>query len=160
MGCRYLAEYLVSVIIMSASLGFISYLEYSQGMGKATKFAASVLLLYTVLTPIVSFVSTLDENDLDVFFSDTGADNFEDGAYAEVAEQSFKDGICKLLFTKYGVESENAEVIVYGFDFSSMSAEKIKIILSGTDVLSDWRGIGAYISKSGLGECEVTINLG
>ena len=156
-----MAEYLVSVVVMSLTLGFITYASYSSSSTRAVKFAASVLLLYTVLTPMAALIGTLDESSFDSFFGDTGGtESEEQGAYLEVAEESFKDGICKLLFTKYGIEAGNVDVVVYGFDFKSMSAEKVKIILSGSDIFADWRGIGAYISECGLGECEVVLDFG
>ena len=156
-----MVEYLISVVVMSATLGFISYASYPSGSERAVKFATSVLLLYTVLTPIVAIVGELDNNGFESVLGDTGTVKpEEDGAYLEVAEESFKEGIRKLLFTKYGIKEDDVKVRVYGFDFKTMSAEKIKVILSGNEVFADWRGISAYISGSGLGECEVVLDFG
>ena len=84
----------------------------------------------------------------------------ENGEYKEVAEAAFKEGISKLLFTKYGIEPESAEVIVEGFDFENMRCERIKIILYGSSFLADFRAVEEYITESGLGECEVCLSIG
>ena len=117
--------------------------------------------MYTALTPILSFVSGVTGSELKDYiggFEQNGAQT--DGEYAVVAEQAFKEGISKLLFTKYGIEEENADIYVFGFDFERMCAEKIKIVLSHKSAFSDFRGIEDYITESGLGECEVNIKIG
>ena len=156
-----MGEYLVPVVVMSAVLGIISFVSYPTASEKTVKFAASVLLLYTALTPLLTFVSGLadgDINDLIGGFEQKLPEN--DAEYEKVAEEAFKEGISKLLFTKYGIKEENFEVYVFGFNFSEMRAEKIKILLLNQGVLSDFRGIEEYITESGLGECEVSIRFG
>jgi len=156
-----LAEYLISVVMMSFVLGIISFVSYPSQSEKAAKFSSSVLLLYTAIIPIMSLAQGLSEGDLKFNFSDTGGSvDMESEEYIEVAEKAFEDGISKLLFAKYNLSSEEAEVSVYGFEFDRMRAERIKIVLSGKGILSDYRGIASYITESGLGTCEVAFDFG
>ena len=156
-----MAEYLVPVVVMSATLGIISYVSYPSASEKTVKFATTVLLLYTALTPLLSFVNNITADNFENYFGNLDYGNADsEGEYAIVAEEAFKEGVCKLLFTKYGIKSENITVSVFSFDFKEMKAEKIKILLSGDGAFSDFRGIEEYITESGLGECEVNVRIG
>ena len=156
-----MGEYLGAVVVMSAILGLISYISYPGGSENTVKFAASVLLLYTALTPLLGFAGKITNGNFDNLLG-----NFESGGaamddkYIEVAESAFKDGIFELLDTRFSVDKENAEVFIFGFDFRSMKAEKIKILLFGNGAVADFRGIEEYITESGLGECEVNVRIG
>jgi len=156
-----LGEYLVPVVIMSAVLGMISFLSYPSPSEKTVKFATTVLLLYTALTPLFSFASNLSGDSVKDYISglEFGVTESE-GEYEKVAEEAFKKGICKLLYTKYGIEEGSAEVYIYGFNFKNMKAEKIKILLCNKGAFSDFRSIEEYITEQGLGECEVNIKIG
>ena len=156
-----MGEYLGAVVVMSAILGLISYISYPSSSEKTVKFAASVLLLYTALTPLLSFADKVTSGRLDGIFDSLDSETVEtDGEYAKVAEEAFKNGIYKLLFTKYSVNEEEAEVFIFNFDFKNMRAEKIKIVLFGNGAFADFRGIESYITESGLGECEVNVRIG
>ena len=156
-----MGEYLVPVVVMSAVLGMISFLSYPSPSEKTVKFATTVLILYTALTPLFSFVSNLSGNSIKDYIGNLeygGAES--DGEYAKVAEEAFKEGICKLLYTKYGIDKNSAEVHVFGFDFKNMRAERIKILLYNKGAFSDFRAIEEYITEQGLGLCEVNIQIG
>ena len=156
-----MVEYLISVVVMSAAVGFLGYAKYPSSSEKATGFAASVLLLYTILNPVASFIIDVGENGFDYVLSDTGAYYPDDElAYSEVAEDAFKEGICKLLFTKFGIEENGVRIETKGFDFETMKCEKIKIVLVGTEMFSNWRAVRDYVTESGLGECEVSMDFG
>ena len=95
-----MAEYLVSVVVMSLTLGFITYASYSSSSTRAVKFAASVLLLYTVLTPMAALIGTLDESSFDSFFGDTGGtESEEQGTYLEDAYH------CIIWYNRLGVSA-------------------------------------------------------
>lgn len=144
---------------MSALLGIISYLSYQDGSDSTMRLAASVLLIYTALTPVMSFISDGKGGKIDAIFESDIGQNFDGGEeYIEVAEDAFKDGISKLIFTKYGVNEEDSEIFVFGFDFEKMRAERICVVLRGVGALSDLRGIESYINGLGLGKCEVTVS--
>ena len=155
-----MADYLISVVVMSAILGFISYASYPDSSSKATKFAASVLLLYVAALPIGELITGLSDGDFDASGIVGSVNEIEDdGEYIEVAKSAFIEGISKLLFTEYGIKPENASIKVEGFDFKNMRCERIKITLYDKEALADFRSIEEYISESGLGECEVNIEI-
>ena len=150
---------------MSSVLGLISYLSYPGTSEKSMKFAVSVLLVYTTVTPILSFVSGLSEEGIGSFVENIREemeDNLADdkGEYITVSEEAIKSGISNLIFTEYGISEDNIEVHLFGFDFEKMKAEKINVILSGKASLSDYRSIESFISGLGIGECEVKIEFG
>ena len=156
-----MGEYLGSVVVMSAILGLISYISYPTGSEKTVKFAASVLLLYTALTPILGFAAKITSSDTSGILDGIHNENIEiDEEYIKVAAAAFKDGIYELLDSEFYVEKESAEVFVFGFDFRSMRAERIKILLFGNGAVADFRRIEKYITESGLGECEVNVRIG
>ena len=154
-----MGSYLISVVVMTAFIGFISYLSYPGVSERAIRVASSILLIYTVCIPIVSFVSNLSAGDFFDSISDVGGSDvvLGDQTYIEVTENAFKKGVSEMICSKYGIDKENIKVYVFDLDFERMVAGKIKIILTGKSALSDWRGIEQYINESGLGKCEVLI---
>lgn len=150
---------------MSALLGLISYLSYPGASEKATRFAVSVLLIYTSILPILTFVSRLADGRELSFIEEIRqeAENnsaSEKGEYITVSEDAIKEGIKNLIFAEYGVAEEDINVHLYGFDFEKMRAESIKIILRGGGALSDYRSIENFVNSLGIGECEVNIEFG
>ena len=139
----------------------ISYISYPTASLKAVKFAASVLLLYTALTPVLGFAAKITSSDAEGFLSGIDIEQIKtDDEYLKVAETAFRNGIFKLLESEFSVGKENAEVLVFDFDFKNMKAGKIKILLFGNGAVADFRRIEKYITESGLGECEVNVRIG
>ena len=156
-----LTEYLLSIVVFSAVVGFVSFVAYPGKSEKTIKFATAVLLLYTVLTPVFTVMTGLRENEFeDIFNSDSDTEIGGKDEYLAVAENAFKEGICKLLCSKYGTKPDEMNIFVYDFDFKNMRCEKIKIVLFGRSATLDTRGMGTYITEQGLGKCEVDIRLG
>ena len=154
-----MGEYFVMIVVASSALGLLSFLSYPSVSDRLVKAAASLLLLYTVLIPLANMLEEL-YSSLGSFDFDFSLEEVEKGEYEEVAEEAFKNGIRKLLFTKYEIEEGEADVIVYGFDFESMKAERIRILLSGDAIYSDARGMQEYLNGLDLGKCEVEIRIG
>ncbi len=147
----------MSVVVMTAFIGLISYLSYPGVSEKAIKVVSSILIIYTVCIPAVSMAANLTGGD---FFEDTSGGDVDlgDETYIEVTENAFKKGIAEMICSKYGINKENIRVYVYDLDFERMVAGKIKIVLTGKSFLFDWRGIEQYINESGLGKCEVLLD--
>ena len=153
-----MGEYLGAVVAMSAVLGVISYVSYPSGCERSVKFALTVLLLFCAMTPILGFASEIIGADVGGILSGIEGGNVNDSGESEkTAEEAFKEGICKLLFTKFKIDEGDVEVYVFNFDFKAMRAGKIKILLSGRGAGADFRGIEEYITECGLGECEVIV---
>ena len=151
-----MVEYLIAACIMAVVIGIASYISYPGASERTVKLCTSVIFLCALLSPIAPLLEGLPlyEVDFDGLLEDTGVSG---GEYKQVAEEAFADGIRQLLFTKYGLNEGDVRVLVTGFEFEKMRAERINIILSGKGALADWRGIEEYITEAGLGECEVTI---
>ena len=156
-----MAEYIVSVVVACAILGLSAYASYPQSSDKASKFAASVLLLYVAINPLGKILSELDGGGFSFSAIIGSAPEVEEGgAYEDVAEEAFAEGISKLLFTKFNIDSEDSDVSIVGFDFEGMKCRKIKITLYGKAIFADFRAVEEYITGSGLGECEVYSGIG
>ncbi len=154
----FLSEYLLPLILISAALGIISFVSYPGFSDRLVRFASAMLVIYVALAPFLWFVKDISKTDFDGIFEDIKNETFvEDGTYIKVAEEAFKEGICKLLITKYGIKAENIRIYVFGFDFENMRAESIKIVLSGRDAAQDARGAEAYLNTLSLGRVEVNI---
>lgn len=154
-----MVDYLASIAVASCLVGILEYLSYSERTKSVVRLCASILLLHAVLTPVLGLCSSLKDGSFAPDFGIVG-EEISGGEYEAVAEEAFCEGICKLLYTKFGVKSENALVRAEGFDFEKMRAERITVILSGAGALADQRAIREYISELGLGECEVIIRIG
>lgn len=156
-----MADYLASVVVMTVFLGIISYLSYPGSSERALKIASSVLIIYTVALPILSLAGDFAGGNFSGEISDIveGGIDAGDETYIEVTENAFRAGIKEMLNSKYGIKKEDITVYVFDFDFENMRAGKIKIILTKNAAFADWRGIEQYINESGLGKCEVEIEL-
>ncbi len=155
-----MGEYLASCVVMAVVLALISYISYPGASQKSIKFASSVLLLYTVMMPVGTFVSEIYSvrNISDIF-----GEEFikpDGGEYIEVAEDAFVDGIIKFIVDEYRADRENIDVIISGFSFTDMRAEHITVYLSGKAALLDRRGMESKINGLGLGKCEVFLDIG
>ncbi len=152
-----MSEYMSSLFITCAVISVCSMLSYRERRDFSTRFAFGTLIIYVALLPIVKFVSFGGgELSFDLEF-DVG-DYSED--YKSVAEEAFCEGVGRLISEKYGLKREAVFVLAEGFDFESMSAEKIRVILSDTAAFADYKGIEKYINEQGLGRCNVEIEIG
>ena len=152
-------EYFISIIFMSFAAGLASFVSYPSAMEKCAKAAISLLVMFVVITPLLSLVGSIGDIDFDELKENIITEDGE-GEYIKTAEKAFELGIKRLLSDKYGLSEDEVSVFIIGFDFEKMRAEKIKITLSGRAALSDYRSIEEYVEKNNLGECEVNISLG
>ncbi len=159
-GERILGQYLVSVIIVSSLVAFSGYFSYGSSESRTVKTAMSIIVLYTVASPIVSAISELSDISLDSPVDTEDFGDVYDTEYAQTAESAFCEGVRAAIAERYGVDRGDVRVRVSGFDFEKMRAKRITVILSGSAALSDHRAVAQYITESGLGECEVKIEIG
>jgi len=153
----YLSEYLIVLVMIAALAAFAELISYSSGEDRGHKFAVSVILLYSVISPIVPLIESLEEIDISGIKEESG--ELSGGAYLEVSEDAFREGILRLLFEKWGLEREKTVVSVFGFDFEKMKAERIVITLLGRGAGVDFHEIEKYIEAANLGECEVRYSI-
>ena len=154
-----LGEYLLTVAVLSCAVGVLEYLYYPSRARDAAAICASVILIHALLSPVLSFASSLPDGlpPLDTLVP---SDIPFDDTYEKTAEEAFREGIRKFVCANYGLSAEDVSVSVEGFDITKMTAKRVKVTLSGTASLSDHRGMEAYLNGLSLGECEVRIRIG
>ena len=159
-----MAEYFVSVTVVSAFLGLLSYLSYPSASDKTVRFASSVLLLYTVAMPIGTLISGISDGsvktEIDGIIDSAGSNVTDSGEYKKVAEEAFREGIKKLITDKYGVSGDKVDVYVFGYDFENMRADKINVVMKGKAALKDFHAIEDYLNGLNMGKCEVKSEFG
>ena len=149
-----MSEYIASLVVIAALAAFAELISYSAGEDRGHKLAISVILLYAVISPLVPLVESLRELDFEPV-TDTDFPITEDGAYLEVSEEAFREGIIRAVSEKWELPREKIAVSVIGFDFADMKAEYVMITLLGRGISVDYREIEKYIEDFGLGDCEV-----
>ena len=159
-GERILGGYLVSVIMVSSLVALATYFSYGSTESRAVKVAMSIIVLYTVASPIVTAIDGFSDISFDGVIDIEDIVGIGDTECAEVAEDAFCDGIRAAVAERYGLNIEEIRARVSGFDFERMRAERVTVILSGNAAFSDHRAIAEYITEAGLGECEVKIEIG
>ena len=152
---RFLENYFAEIFAAAAVVTVCSMLAYKGG--RATKFALSVLLVYTVLTPLSAIIPSFGGLLSDGGLSDIGGFSKD---YEEVAESAFCEGADKLICSELGLDSEGVRVVCRGFDYKNMRAERVSVILSGRCITADSLKIKRLVEEGGLGECEVQIEIG
>ena len=151
-------EYLSGLISISSMVGVCSFIFYGEREDKVLRVASSLIVVYVTVLPIVSLIGALDVEgvggaSLDSFLS------HEETLIGGSAEEAFSVGVKRYVAERFSLSEDDISVRVTGFSYTSMRAEKIKIILSGKAVFADNRAIAEEISRSGLGECEVEIDV-
>ncbi len=148
-----MSEYFATVVLVSSLVAFFELFSYSGGEEKGEKLAISVIMIYLIISPLLPIVEGLSDFDISEITGEGGA--LTGGAYIEVGEDAFREGIAKLLLERWGLEKNTTVVTVVGFDFNKMKAERIIVKLLSKGITVDFREIEAYIEEAGLGECEV-----
>ena len=155
-----MADYIISVVVLCGVVGLIGYLAYPSVSERTLRFACSVLIIYAVILPALSLVSSLGTDISDIIEDIRSEGSDLDGDYLLVAEEAICQGIREAIASKFNMSAENIEVKISGFDFESMRAEHIRVLLKGSSVIGDYRKIEEYTESLGLGECEVKIDFG
>lgn len=151
-----MGEYAIAVFAVSAVVSVLGYFAYRKSAAVAS--ALAVLILYAVLAPVIEYLAKFDVND--IYSEIEGASGEYGEEYIAVTRDALSDGIRRLVCEKYSLSVENVRVLLEGFDFDSMKAERIRIILSGKAITADRLGIAEYINKYEWGRCEVEIEIG
>lgn len=156
-----LVEYYLSALIMCAVSGVAVHLSYDKKREGSIRLASGILIFFLLLSPLPTALRALTKLDTDELFDTPALDGVSDNTeLADVAREAYCEGIKRLLSEQFGIEASACEVFAYGFDFETMSATRVKIILRGKGVFADYRRIESYITEQGLGECEVELLIG
>ena len=152
-------DYFLTVVLAAAVIGILDFLSYPSKVKDAARIFTSVVLVHALLSPILVFAGEINDG-MPSFDFDLSTETELDGTYENVAKEAFEKGICKLLYTEYGLEEQSVEIYAEGFKLIDMRADRISVILSGKGALADHRGIEEYLDGLGLGDFEVRIRIG
>lgn len=153
-------EYVVSIVACAVLVAIGGLICHGGATSSAATSAMSLVLLYTVIVPLITALPEVGGFDIRSYLADFKVDiSEEDSSYYETVENSFADGIEKMVCEEFSLSDEEVRVKVFGFDVQKLNAEKIKIILSGGAASADYRSIAAEVEEAGLGECEVELEL-
>ena len=150
-----MGEYFTGVFAVLAVVLFCGFISYRRKRSSAARMALSILIIHTVLMPLGSIAS----GDLSFDIEAPDPDTFEGGDYAEVAREAFCEGISKLIAEEFSLDAKNISVYATGFEFSSMRAERISVLLSGRAAFADPSAIEKYINGLDVGRCECEIEI-
>lgn len=150
-----MSGYAISLFLICLTVGVFLSLCYGRGRGES--LALGIILLSVIITPIADGLIDFDGEI-------PGKIEIPDGIGQEgidsVIEEAFADGICSAVEEKFSLDRENIRVRLYGFDKDSLTADRIRVILSGGAALADYKAVEKYIDGLGVGDCEVEIELG
>ena len=149
-----LGEYICGVVGVCAVISLAGFVSYRGELDRAVKGALAVIMLAAIVLPLRGLsLEGLPDFSEDGFLPEGGAE------YEKVGREAFEEGIRLAIAEKFHIDEENIAVTAVGYDFSSMRAERIRVLLSGGAVTADARQIRSYITEQGLGECEVEIEI-
>ena len=146
-------EYGLVIFALATLICTLGFFAYKGGRDVAVRMALSVIVVHAALMPVFRLVSedvTVPELDFDV-------DDYE-AEYINVARDAFCLGIERAVCSEYSIEG--VRVSAFGFDFATMRAERVLVILSGSAALADYKSIERYVNSMDVGRCEVKIEIG
>jgi hypothetical protein len=156
-----LREIIIAAVALGALVGISSLVSYSSANERVIRSAISLIVLFTVASPVVSAAGRL----VDLYESgafEVGDVEITGGAYDEVSERAFCEGVAKYVWQVSGIDREQVRVLVYGYDAQEVKCENIKIILGEGGALVDHRRLRERVLSeimNGKGECTVEISV-
>lgn len=148
-------EYLYSLIFICFCISAFSFVSYKEGC-RGARLAFGILLCFAAAAPIAKALPSVS---LDGIIGGIQGGAVGEHIYSENAEKAFEEGIAAAVCSEFSLDSSDVRVTVSGFDFKSMRADGISVFLSGRGVFANIEKIENYITSSGLGKCEVFIEL-
>lgn len=151
-----MSQHFALVFAVAFAAAAASFVSYDGGKSPAVRGAIAIVLLLAVSQPIAAFAAELGELRAPTF---SGFDAEGEGEYEETSREAFSEGVVKLIAEEFSVSEKNISVKIEGFDFESMTAEKIFVTLYGAAALRDPEAIEKFITDCGLGECYAEIGI-
>ncbi len=133
-------------------------LMLSHGSGKAESLAIGIIVLWVILSPLGESLSHFDPEG---WLDSIKTEDYEGGSQiGAVIEDAFAEGLARAVAEKFSLDEGDIRIRLYGFDQNKLSAERIRIILSGRAALADYKAVEKYIDGMNIGECDVEIEIG
>ena len=150
-------EYIFGCIAVGFITAIAMHLSHS-AYKSTTRIATGLMLLLFVLTPVSALIRGLADLKLP---SAPSPELPGEDEYTEVAEDAFCLGIGEAIAERYSVTASDITVLCDGFNFETVSAERIYITLRGEARVLDYRAVKDYIENNiNVGECDVRIDVG
>ena len=151
-----MSEYAFSVFAICLVGGVLSLLCHGSGMGE--RIVLGIVTLYIIISPLAGGLSSID---IDRWMDSLKGESVQVApGYLGVVEESFADGIALAVAEKFSLDRDNIRVSLRNFDIENMSAERIRVTLSGVAALADYKAVERYVNSLDLGECDVEIEIG
>lgn len=122
----------------------------------ATRVAFSLILIGFLVAPIGRAVRDLPDQLPPVF--EDATDRMP--MYERVGQDAFERGVSRAVAERFSLSEQEILVVAEGWDAQTMRASRVRITLTGRSVLADSRAVRDYVERSGLGACEVNIEIG
>lgn len=147
--------YTLGVFIVCLVFGSISLLSESEGK---ERLLTAILTLWLILSPLASLLSMGEGENILATLKPPESEVGEE--YLIAVEEAFCEGIISLVAEEFELDRSDVRVSLSSFDARKMSAEKIRITLSGKAVIADYKAIEKRINELNLGEANVEIEIG
>ena len=149
-------EYAIGVFAICLTGGALMKLSYSSG--NMSRLAVAIITVYVIVAPAASAIKNADFGEL---FEKIEVENTDYGEeYGKICKDALEKGICAAVSKEFSLDEGNVKALAYGFNAEKMSAESIKVILSGRAAMFDCRLIEEYLNKLNIGRCVVEIEIG
>lgn len=152
-----LKEYATIALKLALFVGVALNLSHPR-QERVMRISLGIILLSAIMLP---FVDIINHNQLNFTLS-TSPGSIDTEMSDDMIEQAFEDGIQKYICASYDLDDSEVRVMADGFDFSSMTAERLYVTLSGRGVYIDYRSLADRLAQEFTrgGECRVELNIG
>ncbi len=145
---RSLGNYLYTLLSFSLVLSVFSHITLSDKTKKTVALAGTVLFLSLAIAPLGELANGLYSFDVDEYIDGIKETLDTEGEYLDACEKSYCEGIRRLVCEKFSLDYSDLFVEASDFDFETMSATRVEILLKNKAVFADSRAIGEYVFRS------------
>lgn len=143
-----MGNYLYSLLGFLVVSSVFSLLTLSEKGRRSVALASSVLLFYLTVSFAGSLIGEIREFDLNAYLDGLTLEAGDDKIYVEISENGYCEGIKKMVASEFSLSDFDLEVTVDGFDFESLSASRVKILLKNRAIYADNRAIAEYVFRT------------
>ena len=148
---------MITVLKLSLFVGVALNLAHPK-QERFMRISLGIILLSAIMLP---FIDIIGNNKLEIELPILSG-GIDEEMSDDVIEEAFEDGIRQYICVSYDLSEENVKVMADGFDFSSMTAERLYVTLSGDGAYIDYRALSDALVKEFTrgGECRIEVNIG
>lgn len=148
-------EYLFSFLALTLIATVVSFVAHKKSE-QALRFVCGAVILAALVIPLFEILPRVDIGGI---IEDIKNGSPDSPIYTERAEEAVEAGIAAAISERFSFGEGEVTVELSGFDFESMSADEIGVILSGGAIFADFRELEKFVTELGLGECEVSVEI-